>query len=171
MVANKKGALESFKRITKVPEMIVSTLFLVTGVWMFAEIGSISTLQIVKLVLVFASIPLAIIGFKRENKALAIVSIVFIVAAFGLAEMNKKKQSKVDTAAVSGKEIYSTNCVRCHGEDGKMGAMGATDLSTSTLADEEVKNVVLNGRKGMPAIKMEAAQLDSVVVYVKSLRK
>lgn len=171
LLANAKNALASFKRVTKVPEMIVSTLFLLTGVWLLVEAGSVTVLQIVKLVLVLGSIPMAVIAYKRENKALAVISLVFIVAAFGLAEMNKKQLTKVKSGAVTGQEIYSSNCARCHGDDGKKGVMDASDLSVSTLSDEEVKNVVMNGRKGMPPIKMEAAQLDSVAVFVKSLRK
>ncbi len=171
LLTNAKNALASFKRVTKVPEMIVSTLFLLTGVWLLVETGSVTVLQIVKLVLVFGSIPMAVIAYKRENKALAVISLVFIIAAFGLAEMNKKQLTKVKSGAVSGQEIYSSNCARCHGDDGKKGVMEASDLSVSTLSDEEVKAIIVNGRKGMPPIKMEAAQLDSVAVFVKSLRK
>lgn len=171
LLTNAKSALAKFKRISKVPEMIVSTLFLLTGVWMLVETGSISTLQIIKLVLVFGSIPMAIIAYKKENKALAVISLVFIVAAFGLAEMNKKKQAKVDVTVTGGKEIYSSKCVSCHGDDGAKQALGATNLALSTLSDDEVKNVITNGRKGMQAYKLEPAQLDSVVGYVKSLRK
>ena len=54
-----KGMLEKYSKVTKVPEMIISTLFLVTGIWLFVILGGIKTMQIIKLVLVFLSIPLA----------------------------------------------------------------------------------------------------------------
>ena len=57
LFTNKK-ALQSMTAVTKVPEMIISTLFLVTGVWLLVILGGIKLFHIIKLVFVFLAIPL-----------------------------------------------------------------------------------------------------------------
>ena len=171
LLINKQEALKKYTAGTKVLEMIISVLFLFTGVWLMVEKGSPSTLQIIKFTLVALSIPIAIIGFKKSNKAMAVTALLFIIGAYGLAEVNKKQQTKVDNSAMAGSEIYAKNCVSCHGEDGKKGFSGASDLSKSVLSADEAKAVISNGRNGMPAIKMEAVQLDSVTAYIQQLKK
>jgi mono/diheme cytochrome c family protein len=171
LLINKPEALKKYTAGTKVLEMIISVLFLFTGVWLMVEKGSPSTLQIIKFTLVALSIPIAIVGFKKSNKAMAVTALLFIIGAYGLAEVNKKQQTKVDNSAMAGSEIYAKNCVSCHGEDGKKGFSGASDLSKSVLSTDEAKAVISNGRNGMPAIKMEAVQLDSVTAYIQQLKK
>src|SRR5580704_5243436 len=69
-----QNALVKFSKAVKVPEMIISVLFLVTGVWLFAILGAIKLLQIFKLLCVLVSIPLAIVAYKKMNKPLALYS-------------------------------------------------------------------------------------------------
>lgn len=74
----------------------------------------------------------------------------------------------------SGKELYQNNCTACHGEDGKLGAGGASDLSSSTLKEEEIKTIIEKGRKGMPAhshIYENEQELNAIKDHVKGLRK
>ena len=65
LLFTKRSALEKYARITKVPEMIISAVFLITGIALFVLLDGIKTFQIIKLVCVFASIPIAIIAFKK----------------------------------------------------------------------------------------------------------
>ncbi len=91
LLINKNAALEQFKKMTKVIEMIVSVTFLATGIYLITQIPEIKSLLIVKLVAVALAIPVAIIGFKKNNKMLATLSLVLIIGAYGLAEMSKKQ--------------------------------------------------------------------------------
>ena len=180
LLANKAQALDQFKRLTKVPEMIVSTAFLVTGIWMFVEIGSIKLFQVIKLVLVVASIPIAVVAYKKSNKMLAVLSLFFIIMAYGLAEMSKKQkvmgadESKLNStdSGEMGKEVFSSYCVKCHGDDGKKALMGASDLSLSAIDRTEVIRVITEGRNGMTpyAEVLSAAQIEAVSDYVMGLR-
>lgn len=70
LVSNKEEALTKFTKIFKVPEMIVSVLFLITGIYMLTQIPEIKTFMVIKIVLVIVSIPVAVVGFKRRNKVL-----------------------------------------------------------------------------------------------------
>jgi mono/diheme cytochrome c family protein len=81
----------------------------------------------------------------------------------------------IDYAPAEPKFLYLRNCESCHGLDGKKGVSGAADLSVSTLSDEEVLSVILNGnQKGMMPYKdiiTVEAERNSLVDFVKSLRK
>ena len=92
LLMNKQETLMKFSKMVKVPEMIVSTLFLVTGIYMLTQVPEIKSLLIIKIAAVFLSIPLAVIGFKKQNKILAVASLLLIVGAYGLAEMSKKQK-------------------------------------------------------------------------------
>jgi len=103
------------------------------------------------------SIPVAIIGFKKSNKALAVLSLVMIITAYGLAEMNKKKIDKqtVDASVANtedanydavkhGEAIYAANCSSCHGSDGNNGS-GGVNLVSSVMSLENKIDRIKNG--------------------------
>jgi uncharacterized membrane protein SirB2 len=90
LLANANETLEKFKAKTKVLEMIVSTAFLGTGIYMLFNIPEIKPMLVIKIGIVFASIPIAIIAYRKNNKGLAVLSLVMIIASYGLAEMSKK---------------------------------------------------------------------------------
>lgn len=152
-----KGMLEKYSKVTKVPEMIISTLFLVTGIWLFVILGGIKTLQIIKLVLVFLSIPLAMIGFKRQNKGLALLSLLLIVGAYGMSEASKNKPFIPAKVAITGNvseenavgaKIYFENCAFCHGADGKKMYRTAKDLTQTQFSFDDIQQMVREGSKG-----------------------
>ncbi|MGZ6540016.1 MAG: c-type cytochrome, partial [Bacteroidia bacterium] len=158
---------------------VISALFLLSGIYLLMNVGAVSTLIIIKVVIVFASIPLAIIGFKKRNKALAVISILMIIAAYGLAEINKKhvaqptNTSSNNSSANAGQDIFSQNCVSCHGEDGKAGLSGAADLSTSTLSLQAKIDIIKNGKNGtMPSYSaLNDEQIKAVAEYTETLKK
>ena len=113
---------------------------------------------------------------------LAILSVVLLFAAYGLAEVKKasyKKPEKQDVVyntaetSVYGKQLYEQYCQNCHGADGTAGLSGAKNLQTSTLSDEETKMQIVEGKGNMPAYEkvLNEKEIDAVVTHVKSLRK
>lgn len=80
---------------------------------------------------------------------------------------------KTGEEVVSGKKLYSRNCTACHGDDGKLGYSDAKDLSVSTLSDDELLDIIVNGKNGMmpyKSILTTEKEREAVVKYVKSLR-
>lgn len=164
-------------------EMILSFLFLGTGIAMWTAVADpFNTLFLIKIVAVFASIPLAVIGFKKKNKVLAILSVVLLFAAYGLAEVKKasyKKPEKQDIVyneaetSVYGQQLYEQYCQNCHGADGAAGLSGAKNLQTSTISDTDSKMQIKNGKGNMPAYDgiLNDKQIDAVITHIKSLRK
>lgn len=183
LLSNNQG-LDKISKAIKVPEMIVSFLFLITGVYMITQIPVINTFLIIKIITVVAAIPLAVVGFKKKNKALAIISFLLIVAAYGLAEMSKKRSaipnvSPTDNGSekigepISGKTVFSNNCVTCHGKDGKLGLMEATDLSTSKMDENSIIGIIKQGKGAMTGYEaiLSEEQINAVAIYVETLKK
>ena len=180
LLSGKKEQLANYVKATRIVEMLVSVGFLVTGVWLLIYLPVVTTLMIVKIICVFASIPLAVVGFKKSNKGLATLAVVLILAAYGLAEANKSKQGqvKVDTTSTTdpieiGRITYqNAGCITCHGADGKQGVAGAKDLSKTQLSIDEQKAIIKNGKSPMPGYKqLTDEQLSAVVGYIGTFRK
>jgi uncharacterized membrane protein SirB2 len=119
LLSNKADLLITFTRKVKVFEMIVSALFLITGIYLATQLpfnSKYDYLFWIKLVMVFASIPIAIIGFKRGNKILAALSLLLITGSYGIAEVYSKRKG-IPKNAVSNqqnisdaKTLYEMNC-------------------------------------------------------------
>ena len=170
LLSDKDELLEAFKKKTKVAEMVVSFGFLATGIFLLTQMPHIPTMMYVKIVLVLASIPLAVIGYKKKHKLLATLSFVFIIAAFGLAEKVKKYKAGDKITAMSGKEIYEEKCTLCHGNDGKLGMSGAKDLSATQLEHTAIIDIITNGKNAMAAYKssLSQEQIEAVASYIET---
>lgn len=71
--------------------------------------------------------------------------IMVLLSAFAFAAV-------LSANAADGKQVYTDNCVKCHGEDGKgqtkMGQkVGCKDYSTEAIKDEEAFKAVKEGMK------------------------
>lgn len=183
-----KETLAKFTKIAKIPEMIISFLFLGTGVGMwFMMAEPAKMLFLIKVGAVLISIPLAVIGFKKdkENKALAVLAMVLIIAAYGLAEMSRRSVAKQDLAGITdptaqgyeavehGKEVYSKYCVSCHGADGALGVSGAKNLQLTQLSTAESIDIITNGKNAMAPYKkvLSEADIKAVAAYTATLKK
>ena len=177
LLMNKDEALAKFSKGFKVPEMIISFLFLGTGIYMMTQVPEIKSLLIIKIAAVFLSIPLAVIGFKKKNKMLAVASLILIIGAYGLAEMSKKQKSKsmetISQSNINGQELYTASCVSCHGADGKLNLMGAKDLSVSQMDLNARIEIIKNGKNAMTpfASMLSEEQIKAVAEYTETLKK
>jgi len=188
LLVGSNNALDKFSKIIKIPEMIISLLFLLTGGYLLMNIAQFDFLFILKLLFVCASIPLAIIGFKKKKKLFALISIFLIIGAYGLAEVHKAKLGKRHDFTeevitnpeaqnyvlnLHGKALYKAQCTVCHGADGGAGLSGAKDLRKSKKSTEEVTTIIVSGKNTMPKMngKFNEQEMKALVSYVKSLRK
>ncbi len=170
LLSDRHELLESFRKKTKVPEMIVSFGFLATGIYLMTQLPVIPAMLIVKIALVVLSIPLAVVGFKKKNKVLASFSFFLIIVSFGLAQKAKQAKAGGAIAVVSGKEIFEDKCTLCHGDNGKLGLNGAKDLSLTTLDHKGITDIITKGKNGMASYKdvLTTEQIEAVTAYIES---
>ncbi len=171
LLSDKKELLQMFSKKIKLFEIIVSALFLITGVFLLTQLpfgSKYDYLLWIKIVMVFASIPLAVIGFKKGNKVLAALSLLLLTGSFGLAEVYHKRKNIASEpiTGTNGKELYEANCKLCHGSDGKAMLAGALDLSISQLDKNQIKDVILNGRNLMVKVNVTDEQAEAISNYV-----
>ncbi|MFC6997146.1 SirB2 family protein [Rufibacter roseus] len=99
---NKSTALDKARSYTKMLDIVFGLLILVTGAWLaFSYNGSWPTWLGVKILLVLAAIPLAIVGIKKHSKILAGVSLLIFLYVYGVAETKslKMRPDKREAAA------------------------------------------------------------------------
>ena len=77
---------------------------------------------------------------------------------------------------VSGKDLFKSNCARCHGADGSGKAPDLTDERRQAKwkdSDERIVKKITNGALGMPAFgkKLKPEQINAVAAYVRTLKK
>lgn len=174
LLTGKDALLESFSKKTSWFERLVSVAFLGTGIYLYFNSGNITWMLHLKIILVFASIPLAIIGFKKKNKGLAALAYLLLIISYGLAEMNKKQASRVSKPNVvvaksemeAGKELYQAYCVSCHGEEGNAGRSGATNLRLSKLGKKEKESYIRIGKGAMPGFSaLSDSEINEIILY------
>ena len=175
LVFGKTEMLQNFTKKFRIPEMVISVLFFATGIYLAINTGNSGAWLWVKLAAVLISIPLAVIGFKRMNKNLALLSLILLIYAYGISDTKSpffKKENKT-VASANGKEIYEAQCTSCHGADGKSGMSGAKDLSASQLKSDEKINIITNGKNAMKGYKevLTAEQISAVTEFTETLKK
>lgn len=178
--------LNKFNKKIKIPEMIVSALLFITGIIMLNNIADFNLIFTIKLTMVVAAIPVAVIAYKKYNKLLAILSLIMLISAYGLAEIFKaqfgkrKEVTEVVTdptsneynATVHGAALFTAQCIVCHGADGKASFSGAKDLTLSVKSNEEIIETIKSGKNTMPKMGSiySEQELKALADYVTSLR-
>ena len=109
----------------------------------------------------------------------AILPIVICILCFTACQSGNSNDSSATSSQdsgkqqdVSGKEVYQQYCKNCHGADGTMELNNAANLATSEMTEEEMRNIIRNGKKMMMAYKnvLSEKEIDAVIKYTKTLR-
>lgn len=95
------------------------------------------------------------------------------IASCTQASSSDKDTATTDPTSSPGMLVYTKHCKLCHGTKGDLGISGAANLSITLLTQDEIKQVVFNGRKGMPAWKgqLSEQEIQEVSAYVLTLKK
>lgn len=88
-----KQKFEKYRKATLIPENILATLFLVTGLYMAFTRHLFSNPAFtpwfhIKFTLVILAIPIGIVGFRKSNRTMVILSAVMFLAVLFLALVN-----------------------------------------------------------------------------------
>ncbi len=93
--------------------------------------------------------------------------------SFNCSKNAPSENTDIDKAPeIPGKAVYVKSCRLCHGNDGNLGLSGAANLKLSMLNVEQIKTVIIEGRKGMPAWKnqLTPTEIQEVSEYVVTLK-
>ena len=102
---------------------------------------------------------------ESKIKLIILLSAVSFISFAAITPKNEREKT--------GKEIFESNCARCHGTDGTKGKWGAKNLKLSNLADNELLTIISNGKRIMPAWNhtLTRNEIELVKEYIKTLRK
>ncbi len=189
LLSNKKELFQKVRKKTLVPEMIIDTLMVVTGVYLALNSGlvQVGNWFWIKLIAVIAAIPISIIAFRKESKPLAVFGLLLVLYSYGISETKSAAFDKKGTLIAEstqtfdvkgsvmeqGESIYLDNCSVCHGTNGKKGLSGSPMLTESKLGYEDVVNRIQNGKNAMPAYEglLSEEQIDAVAQYVMTFQE
>jgi mono/diheme cytochrome c family protein len=106
---------------------------------------------------------------RRIALGLAVVVFAMVFSTWSAAE------------DMMGADLYKAKCAACHGADAKgdtaMGKkMGVKDFSSADVqgkSDADLNGIITNGKAPMPGYKgkLTDAQIDSLLKYIRSLKK
>lgn len=202
VLLNRKEQLQAFKKKTLILEILLPLIFIGTGIWMIVEGAPVyeTTKSAgnpwfhIKMTLMVIGIVTGIIGIKKFNKVLALISLFSFLGMYGYTEAVSKKvdegqivaepkeentevksddkENAVHVAENTGIKIYSKYCVTCHGEDGTKGLAGAANLKTSVLTSEEKIEKIKVGGGGMAPYKetLKDEEIHQVADYIETLK-
>ena len=176
LLVNNTVLLDKIRATTKIIVILLGVVAVGTGVYLLTLKPAVEFYIWVKILMVLIAIPLGIVGLKRHKKPLAMLSVLFMIYAFGVGETHsfkfKREQFTVTNADQPGKEIYENLCVECHGTDGKKGLYKSPDLTESVLSGAETTARILYGKGIMRGYKNELSdqQVQQVIEYISTLR-
>ncbi|MGC1422232.1 MAG: cytochrome c [Terracidiphilus sp.] len=107
--------------------------------------------------------------------------LVFIASLIGIASLAGVSgcSKTLSTSQKRGQACYSLNCYDCH-EENQLGLIKAPPKlhkifshhnlpdGTTTATDESVREVIINGKRTMPAFngRLSGGQIDDIIAYL-----
>lgn len=119
---------------------------------------------------------------KIVLSGLSVISLVIGLIFMDIGAYGNRGGETAAATERSAAQIYSKYCVSCHGKDGSSKTFKAkfnharnltdSDWQTS-VSDERIFNSINHGKGKMPSFtkKMTEAEIDSLVNYVRGLKK
>lgn len=119
----------------------------------------------------------------RGFKPALIVFIIFATFALAVADrlVGTRGVNFATRAAPDAASLFNGQCAKCHGRDGRAKTTRGRQTQTrditsaewqNDVSDERIFNSISRGKGKMPAFKkLSDAQIDSLVSYVRRLRK
>ena len=113
---------------------------------------------------------------------MATLVLVLTPALFAVAHTPTPVPVAAPESAASAAELFSRNCAKCHGKDGRARGLKSKLKGTRNLtdpqwqdrvSDERIFNIITNGKGRMPGFgkKLSDAEVDSLVQYVRGLKR
>lgn len=111
------------------------------------------------------------------------IILIILLATFAVAVADRPgRTASINVAApADAASLFNSQCAQCHGRDGRAKTKRGRQTHTRDItgaewqddvSDERIFNSISRGKGKMPAFKkLSDAQIDSLVKYVRQLRK
>jgi mono/diheme cytochrome c family protein len=76
-----------------------------------------------------------------------------------------------ETPVQKASSLFTQHCSVCHGEDGKLGASGAKDLTQSRLSAQEIEKIIRLGKNAMPPMQSLLGSDEHITLVVDHVKK
>lgn len=114
-------------------------------------------------------------AIQKFRRRLVLIGSILATSFFqSCGESNEPTVETSKSPQEEAKDLYMLNCASCHGMDGKLGGSGSKDLSNSKLSENEMIEIITNGKNNMPAMKdviQDQTKIKNLAEFVKTLRK
>jgi len=102
-------------------------------------------------------------------RIVAFIGFAALVSCFSSGEPGQNPGQE----PINAEKIYGYKCALCHGNDGKAGIAGATDLSASRIALQDRIDVITGGRGSMMPFRdlLTQEEIEALAIYIEQLRK
>lgn len=107
LIANIEKLLNTLREKTKIVDIILGVIILITGTYIMIVTKNHSMWMNIKVLIALSSIPLGIISMKKANKVLSIITVMLILAAYGLGEMKLWNRTNNETEIKTTEETLS----------------------------------------------------------------
>lgn len=116
---------------------------------------------------------MAIYGNRTRKRMVLRVIFTFNILSITLFSACSNNPTASENPTLSSTHLYEKNCAVCHGNDGKKGLNGASDLSLSTLNYDSLVYIITNGRKIMPPFKasLNSNEIEAIAKHVELLKQ
>jgi mono/diheme cytochrome c family protein len=195
LVLNNRNLLNTVRGKAKWGRITLEAMMILTGLYLLISApDGLALYNVLKYFLLVAAIGIAVVAFKRYNKALGVLSLAILVYIFLLAKqrdpMLRPEKAVVEEALtaitvsnppaeIRGKAIYTIACQRCHSANGEGNWLKSKNLRESMLVDSDKAKIIRWGSKAvgrdsnlMPANSyLTDDQVNDVVAYINTFRK
>lgn len=118
---------------------------------------------------------------RKSHLRLVLLVLSVAIAVTLTGRLVSKARANFATESVPNASLFNSQCAQCHGRDGRAKTRRGRQLRTRDIttaewqddvSDERIFNSIRRGKGKMPAFKkLSDAQVDSLVTYVRRLRK
>ncbi|PLT34677.1 cytochrome c550 [Bacillus sp. V5-8f] len=106
------------------------------------------------------------------------IGLMFMLSFKGLGDAKDLAKEQKDggenkteqTASAKPEDIYQQTCISCHGDQYQGGVGPALKGVGGKLSEDEIKNVLQNGRGAMPAGLVPEENVDAMAKFVHGLK-
>lgn len=97
---------------------------------------------------------------------ITLLVMLMILAACGNESANDSAGSKGGTTQSEAEKVFQNNCAYCHGSDLSGGAGPALTEVGSRYTEEEIAEIIINGKKAMPEGLVEGEKVELLASWL-----